>query len=92
MATQRLIDLTGTVQQTIKVTPRDLGHALMAYVFGIVGQEDAGVDLVTDANGCTYYAGNPQWQVSALPEMAALVDAGNILINGHVLKLEAVQA
>ena len=78
------ITVTETRTSTAHVTASDLGRAIMGEAWQRCGGnfDDAGCDWYTHEGG-VYINGEPGWQVSADPEVAALVDAANILINGQ---------
>jgi hypothetical protein len=86
---KQTVKLTGKQTVELDVTADDLGRALFAVIMQRMGVgeefDDAGCDWLT-RDGCTYIGGE-DWQVSSTPEIAALVDAANILHYGHKLVL-----
>jgi hypothetical protein len=84
-----MMKLTGTIKHKFEVSPRDVGRAVLGEVARRCSvEDDAGCDYLTDADNHTYI-GSRDWRVSSVPNIAALVDAANILISGNPLKLDA---
>lgn len=77
----------------VEIEPRDLSSAIGQYIVHVYGaQDDAGCDWYTDDRGQVYFAGNPQWKpYPADKNLAALVDAMNILAIGYALRMPEYQ-
>jgi hypothetical protein len=74
----------------IEVTQRELAYSIMGIVNDrLHGVDDAGCDWYTWENS-TFIANDWDWKVSDNPEIAALVNAANILAYGRIFEMTAV--
>jgi len=79
--------IAANIKTEVEVTDKELGRALMRKAWELAGEpDDAGCDWLTDNEGRTFIAGD-DWQVSSNQKVAALIDAGNLLILGEILKI-----
>jgi hypothetical protein len=84
----RQITVDATQSVKVQMNRRDVAAALFAIIHQEIGDiDDAGCDWLTDDWGNTYIGGG-DWHVSGRFDIAHLVDAANVLINGEALKLE----
>lgn len=82
------LKLTGKVPVEVEVLPREIGRTLLHLANERCGAgDDAGCDYFTDQNGHSFIA-RRDWRISTSPVIAALIDAGNVLVSGYVLKLD----
>lgn len=80
-----MIKMTGTTEIEVQITKEDLGRAVLQCAWECCGRpDDAGCNWTT-YDGKVYIAGDLNWCVSENPNVAALVDAGNILLYGEKL-------
>lgn len=83
-----MLTISGTMQQTVTITRRELAWTLYQVIFELLGEtiDDAGCDWYTD--GEHVCIGHEDWIVCDRGDVARLVDAANVLIYGHTLHLE----
>lgn len=87
MATTPLT-ITLTERRTVNVDEQEIGYALLYIAWKRAGKpDDAGCDWTTDGDR-TCIAFNSARVVSEDPQVVALMNAGNILVNGKVLTVE----
>jgi hypothetical protein len=71
--------------------PGQIGYAIFRHILEIYHEgefDDAGCDWYTDDDGNTCIAADPEWRPFRQDkEITALVDAANILVLGHALKM-----
>lgn len=84
--------VTITNEAEVHLTKSQLAAAILEYVQNslALGEEfdDAGCDWITDNRGNIYIGNSPEWVIgSERYELAALVDAANIINYGIPLKL-----
>ncbi len=78
------------IQQDVtgELSDEEFGRALISIVSDRLEiEDDAGLDWITDGAGNTFI-GDPDWEVSQDPLIAALVDAANILIRERPTKID----
>lgn len=86
MSTELKMVVTVSKQETVTVSKRDLASAIMRVVAGMIGEiDDAGCDWLTDETGV--YIQYRGWKVTDNKNVASLIDAVNILLHDHPLKL-----
>jgi len=70
------------IKLNVTITQFELGQLVMQQAAQMAGvEDDAGCDWLTDGNDT--YIGGDDWHVSALANVARLVDAANILMYGR---------
>lgn len=83
------MEITVSAVLRASAEPREIGYAIFQYIADTFERiDDAGCDWYTDDQGNVLIAGNRSWRpFPQNTELTALVDAANILIIGHALRM-----